>query len=59
LGDLFWVGTGVALCVVGGGAAGYAIDAAAHSSPWATFGGLGFGIVLAVLLTVSQVRKYL
>jgi len=59
LGDLFWLGTACAISVVGGGAIGYGLDAAFHTAPWLTFAGLAFGIVSAVLLTVSQVRKYL
>ncbi len=59
LSDLFWLGTACAISVVGGGAIGYGLDAAFSTAPWLTFAGLAFGIVSAVLLTVSQVRKYL
>ncbi|HVX21251.1 MAG TPA: AtpZ/AtpI family protein [Acidimicrobiales bacterium] len=59
LGDLFWLGTACALSVVGGGAIGYGLDAAFHTTPWITFGGLAFGVVSAVLLAVNQVRKFL
>jgi len=45
--------------VVGGGALGYALDAALHSSPWLTFVGLAFGVVSAVLLALAQIRKFL
>jgi F0F1-type ATP synthase assembly protein I len=58
-GDLFWLGTGCATCVVGGGAIGYALDTVLHTTPWITFGGLAFGVVSAVLLAVAQVRKFL
>lgn len=59
LGDLFWLGTGCAIAVVGGGAIGYGLDAALHTTPWLTFAGLTFGVVSAVLLAVAQVRKFL
>jgi len=59
MGDLFWLGTGCAICVVGGGAIGFGLDAAFGTTPWLTFGGLAFGVVSAVLLAVAQVRKFL
>lgn len=59
LGDFFWLGTACAIAVVGGGALGYALDAALHSSPWLTFVGLAFGVVSAVLLALAQIRKFL
>ncbi|MHB8220480.1 MAG: AtpZ/AtpI family protein [Acidimicrobiales bacterium] len=59
IGDFFWLGTGCAICVVGGGAIGYGLDAALGTTPWITFGGLAFGVVSAVLLAVAQVRKFL
>jgi F0F1-type ATP synthase assembly protein I len=59
LGDLFWIGTACAICVVAGGGIGYALDAWLGTTPWITFGGLAFGIVSAVLLAVNQVRRYL
>jgi hypothetical protein len=58
-GDLFWLGTACAISVLGGGAIGYGLDAAFHTSPWLTFAGLAFGIVSAVMLAVAQVRKFL
>ena len=58
-GDLFWLGTAVAVSVVGAGAIGYLLDAAFHTTPWLTFAGLAFGVVSAVLLVVAQVRKFL
>lgn len=59
LGDLFWIGTGCAICVVGAGAAGYALDQVTGLQPWLTFVGLAFGIVSAVLLAVANLRKFL
>ncbi len=59
VGDFFWLGTGCAICVVGGGAIGYGLDSAFGTTPWVTFGGLAFGVVSAVLLAVAQVRKFL
>lgn len=57
--DLFWIGTGCAICIVGAGAAGYGLDNVFHLTPWLTFAGLAFGIVSAVLLAVANLRKYL
>lgn len=59
LGDLFWLGTGCAICVVAGGGLGYLLDSVAGTTPWLTFAGLAFGIVSAVLMAVAQVRKFL
>lgn len=59
LADLFWLGTACALSVVIGGGVGYGLDSAFNTLPWLTFSGLAFGVVSAVLLAVSQVRKYL
>jgi hypothetical protein len=59
LGDLFWIGTACAICIVGAGAAGFGLDAWLGTSPWLTFAGLAFGITSAVLLTVAQVRRWL
>lgn len=59
LGDLFWLGTGCALSVILAGGIGYGLDSAFNTLPWLTFFGLAFGVVSAVLLAVSQVRKYL
>ena len=59
IGDLFWLGTGCAIAIVGGGAIGYAVDTALGTQPWFTFGGLALGVMFAVLLAVTQVRKYL
>lgn len=59
LGDLFWIGTACAISIVLGGGIGYAVDSALGTLPWFTFGGLAFGVISAVLLTVAQMRKYL
>lgn len=58
-GDFFWLGTGCAIAIVAGGAIGYGLDTALGTQPWLTFGGLAFGVISAVLLAVSQVRKFL
>ncbi len=57
--DFLTMGVASALCLVLGGGIGYGIDALAHTTPVLTFVGLGFGVVAAVLVTVTQVRKYL
>jgi F0F1-type ATP synthase assembly protein I len=57
--DFLTMGMASALCLVLGGGIGFAVDAAAHTSPLWTFVGLGFGVVAAVLTTVTQVRKHL
>jgi len=55
--DFLSMGVASALCLILGGGIGVGVDALAHTSPLWTFVGLGFGVVLAVLVTVAQVRK--
>ena len=57
--DFLTMGVASALCLILAGGIGFGVDAAAHTSPLWTFVGLGFGVVAAVLVTVSQVRKNL
>ncbi len=57
--DFLTMGMAAALCLVLGGGAGYLLDAWIGTAPWLTFVGLAFGVVAAVLVTVSQVRKHL
>ncbi len=57
--DFLTMGVASALCLVLGGGIGYGIDALAGTAPILTFVGLAFGVVAAVLVTVTQVRKYL
>jgi membrane protein YdbS with pleckstrin-like domain len=57
--DFLTMGVAIALCLILAGGIGVAIDAVAHSTPLWTFVGLGFGVVAAVLVTVSLVRKNL
>jgi len=57
--DFLTMGVASALCLVLGGGIGYGIDALVGTSPILTFVGLAFGVVAAVLVTVTQVRKYL
>lgn len=59
LGDFFWLGTAAAISVIGAGAIGFGLDSWLGTTPWLTFAGLAFGIVAAVLMTVSQVRRFL
>jgi hypothetical protein len=59
VGDFFWVGTACVIAIVGAGGAGYGLDSALNTLPWLTFLGLAFGVVSAVLIVVSQMRKYL
>jgi F0F1-type ATP synthase assembly protein I len=42
-----------------GGGIGYGLDALVGTSPILTFVGLAFGVVAAVLVTITLVRKYL
>jgi hypothetical protein len=57
--DFLTMGVATALCLVLGGGIGYGIDALAGTSPILTFVGLAFGVVAAVLVTVTLVRRYL
>jgi F0F1-type ATP synthase assembly protein I len=57
--DFLTMGVSSALCLVLGGGIGYGIDALAGTSPILTFVGLAFGVVAAVLVTVTLVRRYL
>ncbi|HEX4220313.1 MAG TPA: AtpZ/AtpI family protein [Acidimicrobiales bacterium] len=57
--DFLTMGVSTALCLVLGGGIGYGIDALAGTSPILTFVGLAFGVVAAVLVTITLVRKYL
>lgn len=57
--DLMTLGFGGAVCLVLAGAIGYGIDSVAHTSPVFTFIGLAFGLLTAVLYTVSKVRRNL
>jgi hypothetical protein len=57
--DFLTMGVASALCLVLGGGIGYGIDALAGTAPILTFVGLAFGVVAAVLVTITQVRKYL
>jgi Putative F0F1-ATPase subunit Ca2+/Mg2+ transporter len=59
LNDFFWVGTGCALSIVVAGGIGYGLDSVFGTLPWLTFFGLAFGVVSAVLIAVTQVRKFL
>jgi hypothetical protein len=47
----------VALAALGG--LGYVVDRWVGTSPLFTLVGLGFGVVVAVLMTIVRVRKYL
>ena len=53
------MGVAVALSLVLGGLLGYLVDGWAHTGPVFTLVGLAFGVVVAVLLIVTRVRKYL
>jgi F0F1-type ATP synthase assembly protein I len=57
--DFLTMGVSIALCLVLGGGIGYGIDALVGTSPILTFVGLAFGVVAAVLVTITLVRKYL
>ncbi len=53
------LGVAWAVALAVGWGIGYLIDRWAGTSPIFTLVGLGFGVVLAVLLTIDRVRKYL
>jgi hypothetical protein len=57
--ELLTLGMAGALSLVAGGAVGYFIDGWAGTSPAFTLVGLAFGVVVAVLMTIARVRKYL
>jgi F0F1-type ATP synthase assembly protein I len=57
--DFLTMGVSTALCLVLGGGIGYGLDALVGTSPILTFVGLAFGVVAAVLVTITLVRKYL
>jgi F0F1-type ATP synthase assembly protein I len=53
------LGIAGAAALVAGGAIGYLVDHWAGTSPLFTLLGLAFGVLVAVLMTVARVRKYL
>ncbi|MHB8593220.1 MAG: AtpZ/AtpI family protein, partial [Acidimicrobiales bacterium] len=57
--DLMTMGISSALMIAAGLGIGLAVDNWLHAAPLATFGGLAFGVVAAVVNTVHQVRRYL
>jgi hypothetical protein len=57
--EFLTLGIAAAVTLVAGGAIGYLVDGWAGTSPLFTLVGLASGIVAAVLLTISRVRKYL
>lgn len=57
--DLLSMGLASALAVGGGVGLGFLVDEWLGSSPLLTFVGLALGVVLAVVLTVREARKYL
>ncbi len=57
--ELLTLGIAAAVTLAAGGGLGYLIDGWAGTSPIFTLVGLAGGIVAAVLLTVTRVRKYL
>jgi F0F1-type ATP synthase assembly protein I len=57
--EFLTLGLGSALCLAVGAGIGLAIDALAGTSPIFTLIGLGFGVVIGILYTVSKVRQNL
>jgi F0F1-type ATP synthase assembly protein I len=53
------LGVAVAVSLALGWAIGYLVDGWAGTAPVFTLLGLAFGIVVATLMTVNRVRKYL
>ncbi len=59
LADFLTLGVTMALLTGGGTLLGIFLDDRFGTGPWLTFGGLGLGVVLAVVAMVVDVRKYL
>jgi F0F1-type ATP synthase assembly protein I len=57
--EFLTLGLTVAVALVGLAALGYAVDRWLGTSPWFTLVGVVLGIVAAVLITVSRVRRFL
>jgi F0F1-type ATP synthase assembly protein I len=57
--DLMALGLTMALLIGAGLGLGLLVDDWLHSSPVATFIGLGLGVTFAVIAVVEQARKYL
>jgi F0F1-type ATP synthase assembly protein I len=53
------LGVAGAVALAAGGALGYLLDQWAGTSPLFTLIGLALGVVMAVLMTIVRVRKYL
>jgi F0F1-type ATP synthase assembly protein I len=53
------LGLAAAVSLVAGGAAGYFLDRWLGTSPLFVLIGVALGVVMAVLMTVARVRKYL
>ena len=57
--EFLTLGLTVAVALVGLAALGYVVDRWLGTSPWFTLVGVVLGIVAAVLITVSRVRRLL
>jgi F0F1-type ATP synthase assembly protein I len=57
--EFLTLGLTVAVALVGLAALGYAVDRWLGTGPWFTLVGVVLGIVAAVLITVSRVRRFL
>ncbi len=57
--EFLTLGLTVAVALVGMAAVGYGADRWLGTSPWFTLVGLVLGIVAAVLITISRVRRLL
>ncbi len=53
------LGIAAAVSLIAGAGIGYLVDEWAGTSPLFTLIGLGLGLVAAVMMTVTRVRKYL
>lgn len=57
--DLLGIGGTAGACIAVGVGVGYSIGSAVHAETAAVFGGLGVGVVAAVLTAYFKIKRYL